>query len=163
MIRTLTVMSITMAIALVLHSLGWADTRPKIKLSAQAEVEVKVLNEEGRSIIKRMAARKVIPGTEVIYTIAYHNPANQTAEGLVITNPIPKQMHYRTESVFGSEAIFSVDNGHSFDRPENLYTIDATGNRYPAKPSEYTHIRWQLQEPVPPQATGKVGFRAVLQ
>jgi hypothetical protein len=56
-----------------------------------------------------------------------------------------------------------VDNGESFDLPENLYVTDATGRRFPAQPDDYTHIRWKLQKLIPPQASGQVGFRAILQ
>ena len=163
MIRTLTIMSIIMAMALMLHTISWADNGLKIQLNAVAEMEVKAMDTEGRTVTKRVPAEKAIPGSKIIYTITYHNPADHPAELLVITNPIPQQMHYRSKSAFGSGAVFSMDNGHSFDRPENLYLLDATGNRYLTKPSQYTHIRWQLQKPVRPQASGRVGFSAILQ
>jgi hypothetical protein len=84
---------------------------------------------------------------------------------VVITNPIPEQMRYLNQSAFGEKALitFSVDNGESFDLPGNLYVKDATGRRFAAQPDDYTHIRWKLQNPIPPQASGQVGFRAILQ
>lgn len=163
MIRALTIMSILMAMALILHTISWADTTQQIQLQALAEVEVEATDKDGRKFTKLVPAEKVIPGTEIIYTITYHNPADRPAERLVITNPIPREMQYRPESAFGSEATFSVDNGKRFDRPENLYLLDANGKRNPAKTHQYTHIRWQLAGSLDPQASGRVGFRAVLQ
>jgi uncharacterized repeat protein (TIGR01451 family) len=159
------VITIIMAITLCSPGSGWSDASQKIQLKATAQIEVESVNEAGRRIKKRVPAEKVTPGTEIIYTIAYHNPADQTAEQVVITNPIPEQMRYRHQSVFGEKVrvTFSVDGGESFDLPQNLYVTDATGRRFPAKSDDYTHIRWKLQDPIPPRASGQVGFRAILQ
>lgn len=162
MIRTLTIMSILMAMALILNTISWADAGQQIQLNASAEMEINATGADGGVITQRVPAEKVLPGTEIIYTITYHNPADRPAERLVITNPIPLQMQYKTESAFGPGATFSVDNGQSFDRPEHLYMLDAAGKRHPAKPDQYTHIRWQLEQPVRPLTSGRVGFRAVL-
>ena len=163
--KIVTTIAIVMAITLCGPGSGWSDASQKIQLKATAQVEVDSFDEAGRRIKKRVPAEKVVPGTEIIYTIAYHNPADQNAEQVVITNPIPEQMRYRNQSAFGEKArvTFSVDNGESFDLPKNLYLTDATGRRFPAQPDDYTHIRWKLQETIPPQATGQVGFRAILQ
>jgi uncharacterized repeat protein (TIGR01451 family) len=162
LVKTIT---IVMAIMLCGPGSGWSDASQKIRLTASAQVEVESVNEAGRRVKRRVPAEKVVPGTEIIYTIAYHNPADQNAEQVVITNPIPEQMRYRNQSAFGEKALvtFSVDNGQSFDLPKNLYVTDATGRRFAAQPEDYTHIRWKLQDPIPPQASGQVGYRAILQ
>jgi uncharacterized repeat protein (TIGR01451 family) len=165
MYEIVTTTAIIMAIALCGPDSGWSDTSQKIQLKATAQVEVERVDEAGRRIKKQIPAEKVVPGTEIIYTIAYHNPADQNAEQVVITNPIPEQMRYRNQSAFGEKALvtFSVDDGENFEPPENLYVTDATGRRFAAQPDDYTHIRWKLQAPVPPRASGRVGFRAILQ
>jgi uncharacterized repeat protein (TIGR01451 family) len=159
------VITIIMAITLCGPGSGWPDASQKIQLKATAQVEVESVDEAGRRIKKRVPAEKVVPGTEIIYAIAYHNPADQNADQVVITNPIPEQMRYRNQSAFGEKArvTFSVDNGANYDLPQNLYITDATGKRIPAQPDDYTHIRWKLQVPIPPGASGQVGFRAILQ
>lgn len=156
--------AIIMAIALCVTATGWSDTSSQIQLEATAQVEV-ITVDEGRHIRKLMPAERVIPGTEIICTIVYHNPTDQIAEHVVITNPIPEQIRYRNQSVFGEKTrvTFSVDNGQSFDLPNNLFLTDTTGRPFPAKPDDYTHIRWKLQDPILPQASGQVGFRAILQ
>jgi uncharacterized repeat protein (TIGR01451 family) len=163
--KIVTTIAIVMAIALCGPGSGWSDASQKIQLTATAQVEVESVDEEGRRIKKQVPAEKVVPGTEIIFTIGYHNPADQDAEQVVITNPIPEQVRYQNKSVFGEKThvTFSVDNGNNFDRPDNLFITDATGKRFPVQPDDYTHIRWKLQDPVPPKATGQVGFRAILQ
>lgn len=153
------------AIALCAAATGWSDTSPQIQLEVTAQVEVVIVDDEGSHLKKLMPTEKVLPGTEIICTVIYHNPTDQTAEHVVITNPIPEQIRYQNQSVFGEKArvTFSVDNGQSFNLPQNLYLTDATGRPVPAKPDDYTHIRWKLQDPLPPQASGQVGFRAVMQ
>ena len=165
MLRIIIATAIVSLIALTNPAIGWSDPTPRILLKATAQVEVTAVDDAGSSVKKRIAADQVVPGTEIIFTITYHNPADQSAEQVVITNPIPKEMRYQNLSAFGNNThvTFSVDSGQNFDLPENLFLIDPAGKRYPVQPNDYTHIRWKLQKPIPPQASGQVGFRAILQ
>jgi hypothetical protein len=162
--KKLLITAIITAIALCGTVSGWSDTSQSLQLNTTMQVEVDRVDDQGRRIKKRVPAEKVIPGTEIICTIAYQNSADRNVGQAVITTPIPQQMHYRSRSAFGEKArvTFSVDNGQSFDSPENLYLTDATGRRFAAQPDHYTHIRWKLQDPIPSRASGEVGFRAIL-
>lgn len=157
----------TMAAAIVFSTClpGWTESGQGVQLKATAQVEVKTLDAEGRTVVKRVPAKKVIPGTEVIYTIHYSNTGDQPAEHVAITNPIPEHMRYVDQSVFGSDAVitFSIDGSKTFDRPQNLIVVDPSGRSFPARPADYTHIQWVLEHPLAPGAKGQVGFRATLE
>jgi uncharacterized repeat protein (TIGR01451 family) len=157
-------MAIVSLIALTNPASGWSDGAQKIRLSATAQIEMSAVDEAGRHVKKRISAQKVVPGTEIIFTITYHNPTDQRVDQVVITNPIPKEMRYQNQSAFGEKTriTFSADKGQHFDLPENLFFLDSAGKRYPVQSDDYTHIRWKLDEPIPPQASGQVGFRAIL-
>jgi uncharacterized repeat protein (TIGR01451 family) len=163
--RIITMVTMILTIVLTTCVMGWTQTGQGIKLSATAEVEIKTLDTAGRSVISRIPADKVMPGTQVIYTIHYINAGDQPARHVAITNPIPTHMRFQPGGVFGpnSAITFSIDGGKTFDRPENLFIMDQAGRRFPARPTDYTHIRWVLEKPLGPQAKGQVGFRAVLE
>lgn len=143
---------------------AWSKEKGEVTLNMAAEVEVEIVNEDGQTEIQRVPAAKVIPGDVVIYTINYTNNGSEPAENFVITNPIPQHMVYLTKSAeCGSvETTFSVDGGNSYDTPGNLTVVNSEGTLAPAKVSDYTHIRWVLNEPVAPHETGQVNFKARL-
>ena len=143
----------------------WAQKKGDIELKAVAEIEIEDFNEEGKKEIKRVAAEKVIPGEEVIYTIYYTNRGQKTTDNVVITNPLPEHMVYKNSSAAGdgTAIVFSVDDGKTFAAPENLTIRDSFGKEFPAVASDYTHIRWVLQSSLPINANGQVGFSAILE
>ncbi|HUQ52538.1 MAG TPA: hypothetical protein VM692_09970, partial [Gammaproteobacteria bacterium] len=61
----------------------------------------------------------------------------------------------------GSEALFSIDNGRTFGRPEELTVPTANGGTRPADAADYTHVRWILSAPLDVGASGVARFRAV--
>lgn len=152
-------------IAMVALTAAWAYAQGHIQLKSAALVEKEVFNEEGRKELRQVPAAKVLPGTEVIFMTYYHNTSNDVAENAVITNPVPEHMIYTKGSARGQGAriTFSVDGGTTYDLPTKLFVYDASGRKFPARPQDYTHIRWSFGEPLPPGAKGEVSFRAILQ
>ena len=141
-----------------------AEGNGKISLKAVAQVEKEVFNEEGKKVVKRFPADKVIPGDKVIYTIYYVNKSNDTADDVSITNPIPEHMIYSqgTASGQGTRITFSIDGGKRFDTPENLKIKMDDGTERQARPEEYTTIQWRFKEPLSAGDKGIVAFAAIL-
>lgn len=142
-----------------------AQTKDHIQLTGMAQQEKEVFNQEGKKVIEKVPAVKVVPGDEVIFTTVYENIGRDTAENAVITNPIPKHMIYKADSATGAgtRITFSVDGGKTYELPGKLFVLDAAGRNFPARPQDYTHIRWTLEKPLPPGAKGDVSFRAILE
>jgi uncharacterized repeat protein (TIGR01451 family) len=161
---TLTVLCLILTVFVSVNPL-WAQKKGDIELKALAEIEIEDFNEEGKKEIKRVPAVKVIPGEEVIYTIYYTNIGQKMTDNVAITNPLPEHMRYKDSSASGdgTAIVFSVDDGKTFDIPENLKVQDARGKEFPAVASDYTHIRWVLQRSLPLNAKGQVSFRAILE
>ena len=108
---------ITISSALLfLASVASVHAAADIRLKAVAEIEVPVVNDKGETEVRRMPATKVVPGTEVIYTITVSNLGDQSADNVVVTDPIPENTTYVDRSAFGSgtEITFSVDGGKSY-------------------------------------------------
>ena len=155
---------IWLAVLLALPVAGWAQSKGHIKLTSVAEVEKEVFNAEGKKEIRRVPATKVIPGSEVIFTTLYENISKDKAENAVITNAVPEHMLYKQASATGAgtRITFSIDNGKSYNIPSQLFVMDAAGRKFPARPQDYTHIRWTFDTPLPSGAKGDVSFRAIL-
>ena len=161
--RAVLLMGIVLLVAMPLSA--WSQSKGHIQLQSVAEVEQEVMNSEGKKEIKRMPAAKVVPGTEVIFTQRYENVSKETAENAMITNPIPEHMIYQDGSAAGegTRVTFSVDNGQSYNIPARLFVFDAAGRKFPARPQDYTHIRWTFTRPLPSGEKGEVSFRAILE
>ncbi|MDX8411963.1 MAG: hypothetical protein R8K46_08890 [Mariprofundaceae bacterium] len=159
MIRT------TARVILILIPLAWpcmAWAAPELKVSVSAEQEV-TISENGESRIERVAARDIKPGNEIIYTIVYVNDGDETANNVVIEDPIPANGVYVADSNIapGAETSFSIDGGESFAAPSRvtyeIHTADGMQERV-AEPSQYTHIRWLLPK-VEAGQRGQASFR----
>ena len=110
-----------------------------------------------------MPAAKVVPGTQVVWTVTAANVCDKPAEKVAIDNPIPAQMSYVADSAVGAGAdlLFSTD-GRQFGDAASLVVRDAAGNTRPARSSDYTHIRWALRNPIGPGQVAMARFRAEL-
>lgn len=148
---------------LLLTTAAWAQQKSAIELTTVAEVEVTATNKEGKKEVKRVEASKanVPPGETVIFTNYYTNKGQDSATGVVITNPIPEHMLYLDKSAegAGSRIDFSVDGGRTY-APASKLVIRAGGKERPAAVSDYTHIRWTLEKPLAKGGKGSVSFRA---
>jgi uncharacterized repeat protein (TIGR01451 family) len=133
----------------------------EIKLTTTAETEITQTNAQGEKITKRVPATRVVPGSEVIYTITAKNSGSEPADDVVVTNPIPKQTVYIEGSAAGSgtDITFSVDNGKSFHPPAELTVPGPEGKPHPATAQDYTHVRWRLQFELKPGDAAPLWYR----
>jgi uncharacterized repeat protein (TIGR01451 family) len=105
-----------------------------------------------------------VPGDEVVYTVTFTNVGGESAENVLITNPIPEQMRYEPGTAFGPGAAieYSADGGLNYAQPNELRVSSNNGSQRIASADEYTHIRWELNTPLEPGAQGIARFRAVV-
>lgn len=154
--------------ALVVMSLSVFANAAGLKLENMAEVEVREVNKDGKEIITRIQAEKVVPGTQVIYTLSAKNEADQPLNNVVISDAIPQNMVYVNGSALGlnnpanTEIIFSVDGGNRYDKATNLKVKGIDGKERVATAEDYTHIRFVLHYAIEVGAVSKVSFRALL-
>ena len=163
-LKKLMIMTAMSVMALTWTSTATAEEKGSITLKMVAEQETVVVNENGEKEIKREEASKVIPGEHVIYTIQYQNIGDAAASAVVINNPVPENMHYvpGTAEGDGTDIVFSIDGGQSFDKPENLTVMDEDGNPRLATAKDYTHIRWSIADEIEAGKMGEVSYRAEL-
>ncbi len=122
------------------------------------------VNHNGKRVATYIPAKKVIPGEIVQYNTFFQNIGNQPADNINIVNPIPKHTVYLPNSAQGqnTQVLFSVDGGKHFAPAGALKVRGNDGRLHLAKPSDYTHIRWQYRGSLPPKQRKAVGFRVRL-
>lgn len=123
-----------------------------------------IVNEAGESETRLVEADIVVPGESVFYTITFTNISDQPADNVVITNPIAADLMYVEGSAFGPgmEIEFSVDGGVTFAAAGDL-NITEEGEVRKAKASDFTHVRWVMQNDLAAGAQGTARFAAVLE
>lgn len=124
------------------------------------EVTVTDAGETERTLVP---ADTVVPGDDVVYTITFTNVSDESADNIVITNPISENLTYVQGSAFGPGTVieFSVDNGQSFAEPSALM-VGTNGEQRPADVGDFTHVRWTMQNELQAGAQGMARFKARL-
>ena len=154
--KTLT--RITSALVLAL----WAGpVLAEIEVSTSAEIEIVEVNPDGSETVTLKPASRVVPGTEVIYTITAKNTGKEPADSVVVTNPVPAQTRYVEGSARGTntDMTFSVDGGRAWGRARDLTVTDASGEIRAATADDYTHVRWTLKSDLGPSQQIPVWYR----
>ena len=133
-----------------------------VTLTTVGLVEVETLNAKGEKEIARVPAGKLIPGMTAIFVNTAVNNGSTATDNVAVNNPIPEHTTYVDGSAKGEGVaiVFSVDGGKSYNQPAQLKVKGADGKLRPAAAADYTHIRWQLQKPLPPKGTVTVEYSA---
>lgn len=133
-----------------------------ITLETIAQIETETTAANGQKQKTLVPAGKVVPGTEVIWTVTANNVCKLPSDNVTINNPVPEHMTLvpNSASGAGSDITFSVD-GKQF-APAGKLTVLENGAPRPARAEEYKHIRWQFKNPLQPGARAVAQFRAVL-
>lgn len=100
---------------------------------------------------------------QLIVSVRFTNASDHVVDSIRITSAVPADVRYVAHSAGGpgSDVLFSVDNGLSFGRPNELTLAAADGSVRAADAADYTHVRWILRAPLDAGATGIARFRAV--
>ena len=133
-----------------------------VKLKSEVLKEVEAVDETGTTVVRLVPVTNAVPGELLTFTISYTNEGDEEATDIVLTNPVPENMVYEGESAAGEESriSYSVDGGVTYGVPDSLSVTGDDVKKRQAVPSDYTHVRWQLIDPVPPGGSGTVSFKA---
>lgn len=141
-----------------------ATAQGHLDVQTVVQKETVVVNEAGESEAQLVAAELVVPGETVFYTITFTNVGAEPADNIVITNPIAEDLMYVDGSAFGAgmDILFSVDGGVTFATASELTVGDGDEVRG-ARASDFTHVRWVMQNDLEAGAQGLVRFAAILE
>ncbi|WP_331611009.1 hypothetical protein [Povalibacter sp.] len=153
-----------------------ATAADEVEVTLVAEVREEVPAPGGRRIVRLVPARTLEQGQEIFYTVRIRNPASVAAKNVEVVQLVPENTHYVSGSATGPgvEVSVSADGGRTFGKEGQLTvvdqsaialmeatTIDPAALTRPARPQDYTHIRWRLRNALAPGAVALARFRAV--
>jgi uncharacterized repeat protein (TIGR01451 family) len=92
------ILTTLMVLMMVSSTHALAQQQGHLDVTTSVQKEEVTVDESGQSETKLVEANTVVPGDRVIYTITFRNTSEETAENVVITNPIAESLTYR---VFG--------------------------------------------------------------
>ena len=150
---------------LILASLSFsAAAQAHLDVQTVVQKQEVFVNDAGVSDTRLVAADVVVPGETVFYTITFTNVSDETADNVVITNPIAADLVYVEGSGFGpgADMQFSVDGGETFAAAGELSVVE-DGEPRPAEARDYTHVRWVLKNDLDAGAQVTARFAAVLE
>ena len=141
-----------------------AQEPAEVQTELVAEVRENVSTTPGRDVYRFVPARLLEQGQVVYYTVRITNQTTVPLRNVAVVQPVPANTVYIADSASGPGAnvSFSIDGGQVF-APAGVLTVEIDGTRQPAQPAQYTHIRWQLRNPLAPGATALARFRATFQ
>jgi len=123
----------------------------------------RVTTENGKEVFG--PAQKVVPGAVIEYRLKYRNMGTGPARDVALVGPVPKAAEYQDKSASAPEGLkvtFSIDGGKSFHVPPIKYKSkrpDGTVEEKTAPPEMYTHVKWELQNPLKPDEAVEVQYR----
>jgi len=151
----------TISALLLLMATGFASA--EVQLDNKAFKVVSVTTANGAKTEKWQAPDKMLPGDKVGYQITFSNPDQEVANDIVIANPIPENTEYVSGSAKGNntDITFSIDGGKTYAQPEQLF-VEKDGQRVQASAADYSHVRWQLKQPLTAGADGSVQYEVII-
>lgn len=130
-------------------------------LQSNMQAFVITVNADGKEASR--PAEEVEPGEVIEYLLTYENISEAALQGIAVTGPIPDATAYIANTAnTPAQANFtvSIDNGKTFEsEPVKRMIKNAQGEEVETiiPPSEYSHIRWTLNQPL--QGGEKQTFR----
>jgi uncharacterized repeat protein (TIGR01451 family) len=143
-----------------------APASGSIELQTVAQQQKVTVDKDGTKHTEMVPAARVLPGTEVLYTVNYSNTGAKPANAVVVNDPVPVHMSYVAGSAMGDNTTisFSVDGGKTWASSLDTLTVKNPDNTTrPATEKDCTNIRWVVNGNVAAGGKGSVSFRAVLQ
>lgn len=136
---------------------AFAQAGGGIVLTTNVYQDVQVKGPDGTVTTKRLPAKTVVPGGEVIYEIGYENTGKAVATDVAINNPLQPELVFVAVEGTPATAV-SVDGGKTFGNLPDLKVTGNDGKTRPAQADDVTNVRWILAR-VEAGAKGKVSFR----
>ena len=137
------------------------EAQQSLTLVSKSFKEVIEMDKDGNRVSKLVEVKKIVPQDIIVYKNFISNNGKKEAKNMVLNNPIPKHTEYIEDSASCQhlcKVVYSIDGGNVFDIASNLIIEDGDMSRV-ALASEYTNVRWILEERLSSGAMTEVDFR----
>jgi uncharacterized repeat protein (TIGR01451 family) len=150
--------ALTLLAGVSVFGASFAQSGGALKLSNTVYQDIEVKDANGKVTLKRVPAKTVVPGGEVVYEILYDNTGKVPAKDVAINNPVPAELSFVAVEGTPVTAV-SVDGGKTFGNLADLTISQPDGTTRAAQPADVTDLRWVLAT-IQPGGKGKVSYRA---
>ena len=132
-----------------------------LQVTSSILVESRSAAADGTTRITLVKPGKVTPGDKVIFVLAYRNTGKQPLANVVLANPLPAAISYRSANPGSPAPDVSVD-GTTYGALDALRVRSLDGSTRAASPNDVTSVRWRLASPLAAGSQGQFAFQAVL-
>lgn len=142
-----------------------AETSPS-PLQSSMQAFVITQGQDGKEASQ--PAQEVEPGQVVEYRLDYSNVGQKALKGIAVTGPIPDATHYMDATAStkaDSNFTVSIDGGKTFESEPVKRMVENEQGKKVEKiipPSEYTHVRWTLKQPLQAGETQSFRYRSLV-
>ncbi|WP_070153567.1 hypothetical protein [Sphingobium phenoxybenzoativorans] len=98
-------------------------------------------------------------GDRLVFVLRYRNDGPAPVSRFAVTNPVPQSVRIDTAR---QDMQVSVDGGRNWGRLDKLQLRTPFGGTRRATADDITHVRWTVNSPVSPGATGQIAYRGVV-
>ncbi|WP_369984272.1 hypothetical protein [Thalassolituus sp.] len=130
-----------------------------VSLESQPYKVVMTAQEDGSMAEEWVEADKIAPGDKVGYRITYVNTGSEPVSGVTIKNPVPENTVYIMNSANGAGTAITLSVDGSQFAPVSELNVLENGSVRPAGAKDIESIRWIVDAPLAPSATGFVEFQ----
>lgn len=158
-----TLLKLTLIASALIAAAAVAQEQGRLNVRTVVKKEEVTVNQSGETERRLVGTETVVPGDDIVYTITFTNVSDETADKVVITNPISDSTTYvdGSASCAGAVIEFSVDGGRTFGAADEL-VVATNREQRPAQAEDFTHVRWTMQNELESGAQGLAQFRARL-
>lgn len=158
---------VAVAASIIAGGIAIASTQSaKAPLQNSMAAYVVMTDPQGKEVLE--PATEVEPGQTVEYALTYENVGSSALKDIIVTGPIPKVTSYIAKSAHTeakAKLQVSIDGGKTFEgEPVKRMVKDASGKKVEKviPPSQYTHVRWLMQEPLNAGDVKNFAYRSVV-
>ena len=132
-----------------------------LEITSSMMVESRSAAADGTTRVSLVKPKSVAPGDHIVFVLAYHNVGRQPLSNVVLANPLPRAIAFRSASPGSPAPEVSVD-GQNYGALASLRVRAPDGSTRPASPDDVTHVRWRIASPLAAGSQGQFAFQAVL-
>jgi uncharacterized repeat protein (TIGR01451 family) len=131
-----------------------------LKLTSDVFVERQHKRADGSVATVLEQPKLVVPGDNLVFVVKYKNIGSTPATNFSVTNPLPNAVAFNGTS--DGRELVSVDGGKSWGALGALQLKASDGRFRPARMTDVTHIKWNLNKSLSAGSEGKLMFRGVV-
>jgi hypothetical protein len=148
------------ALALAPAAQSAAPHSSKLELESRFFRETAKADANGATQRGLASVSSVRSGDRLLFVIRYRNAGTAPITDGAIVSELPARVAIDPNQSDRVEV--SVDGGRRWDRPGATFILSSEGRLIPAPGQTPTHVRFKLDRPVAPGASGQAMFRATL-